>query len=142
MAVELILSTDKLQSGFRAKYNSSVNQIITGFTDNADGTVTAALFGGGTLTIDLTDSFFTKAQVTALLAALVPAPEVARVEFTGTSDADGELDLSAETTIPVDPFIMAYPTAGGMNQNCSFDPATSIIYGLSATTEYLIVFIG
>jgi hypothetical protein len=142
MGVELILSTDKLQSGFRAKYNSSVNQIITGFTDNDDGTATAALYGGSTLTIDFTDSFFTKAEVLALLAALVPVNPVERVEFTKTSDANGEVNLSAETTIPIAPFIMAYPTAGGMNLPVSFNPTTSIVYGLNPTTQYLIVFIG
>jgi hypothetical protein len=71
MAVELILSTDKLQSGFRAKYNASANEIITAVADNGDGTATLTKKSTGTFTLNLTTSFFTKAQVTALISALV-----------------------------------------------------------------------
>lgn len=70
MAVQLILSTDKLQSGFRSKYNLSVNEIITTAVDNGDGTVTFTKFGGGIITLDLTTSFFTITEVQALIAAL------------------------------------------------------------------------
>lgn len=82
MAVEYILSSDKLQSGFRAKYNLSVAQIITSFTDNGDGTVTANLFGGTTLTMDLTDSFYTKTEINALFSGISPSRSPVEYEYT------------------------------------------------------------
>ena len=141
MAVEYILATDKLQSGFRAKYNLSVAEIITGFTDNGDGTLTANLFGGGTLTIDLTDSFFTKAEITALFAEVQPPAALQRVEFNVTSDASGEIDLSAETTIPDFPMYIIYPNTGPP-QSGEYNPQTQIISFVNPTTDYLVVFIG
>lgn len=82
MAVSYILSTDKLQSGFRAKYNLSVAEIITLFTDNGDGTVTATQFDSTTLPIDLTVSFFTKAEIMALLADITPSVTKYEYEYT------------------------------------------------------------
>lgn len=82
MAVQYILSTDKLQSGFRAKYNESVAQIITGFTDNGDGTITAALFGGGQLIINATTSFFTKTEITSLFSDVAAAKQPVEYEYT------------------------------------------------------------
>jgi hypothetical protein len=84
MAIAYILSTDKLQSGFRAKYNLSVAEIITSFTDNGDGTVTAALFGGGTLTMDITSSFYTKSEINALIAGLTPSKSPVEYEYDET----------------------------------------------------------
>lgn len=84
MAVQTILSTDKLQSGFRAKYNLSVNEIITSFVDNGNGTVTANLFGGGTLTMTLTTSFYDKTQINALFAGVVPSKSPVEYEYDQT----------------------------------------------------------
>jgi hypothetical protein len=141
MAAEYILSTDKLQSGFRAKYNLSVAEIIISFVDNGDGTVTANLFGGGTLTMDLTTSFFTKAEVVSLINGIAP-PIIDRVEFTETADLTlGTIDLSAET-IPAFPVYKFYPTAGGVPQPGDYDPDTQIVSGLTPGVEYLCVFIG
>ena len=143
MAVQPILSTDKLQSGFRAKYNTTVNEIIISATDNGDGTAALNQYDATNIPLDLTTSFFTKAEITALLAALVPAvPPVTRVEFQKTGDINGLIDLSAETTIPEFPMFILYPTAGGEAQPASFDPVTLIISGVEYNVEYLIVFIG
>lgn len=81
MAVQYILSTDRLQSGFRAKYNLTAAEIITGFTDNGDGTISVAKFGGATFTIDATDSFFTKAEITALFADVAPSKSPIEYEY-------------------------------------------------------------
>lgn len=142
MAVQPILSTDKLQSGFRAKYNSSVNEIIISATDNGDGTAALNQYDSTNIQLDLTTSFFTKSEITALLAGLVPVSPVLRVEFQKTGDINGEIDLSLETTIPEFPMVILYPTAGGVAQPASFDPVTLIISGIEYNVEYLIVFIG
>ena len=93
--------------------------------------------------LNLTTSFFTKTEITALLAALVPAvPPVTRVEFQKTGNISGEIDLSAETTIPEFPVMVLYPVLGGIAQPANFDPVTLIISGVEYNVEYLIVFIG
>jgi len=81
MAAQYILSTDKLQSGFRAKYNLSVAEIITSFTDNGDGTITANLFGGGTLTINGTTSFYTKSEINQMFVDVVPTKSPVEYEY-------------------------------------------------------------
>ncbi len=68
-----ILSTDKLQSGFRAKFNQNVALLITDIVDNGDGTATVKLQGGTNFQINLGTSFYTKTQVQALVAGVTPA---------------------------------------------------------------------
>ena len=68
-----ILSTDKLQSGFRAKFNANVALLITDIVDNGNGTATVQLQGGTNFQIDLTTSFYTKTQVQNLINAVQPA---------------------------------------------------------------------
>ena len=98
MPLQLIQSTDKLQSGFRAKANSNTNLIITGFTDNGDGTVTVALYGGTSLTLTLTTSFYTKAQVLALIALITPT-DVAPISEIIVVAADGSLTINWQTDL-------------------------------------------
>jgi len=70
---QTIASTDKLQSGFRAKINADIALLITDITDNGDGTATVELQGGTNFQISLGTSFYTKLQVLALIAAVTPA---------------------------------------------------------------------
>jgi len=65
-----ILSTDKLQSGFRAKFNANVALLITDIVDNGDGTITVTLQGGTNFQVDLGTSFYTKAEVASLIGAV------------------------------------------------------------------------
>lgn len=104
MAVQLIQPTDKLQSGFRAKYNETANEVITGFTDNGDGTMDAEQFDSTSLPIDFTASFFTKQQVIDLLASYVPGRQPVEYEFT---EADLVLDAVAGS------YYLPYKTTGG-----------------------------
>lgn len=129
MAVQYILSTDKLQSGFRAKYNLSVAEIITGFLDNGDGTVTASKFGGGTFTIDFTTSFYTKTQINALLAGLVVG-----ILITDTSDASGNYDASGDG-LPEFPLYTIYDNTDTV-ATFFFNNATKIISGMPPLTDF------
>lgn len=70
---QTIGSTDKLQSGFRAKFNANVALLITDIIDNGNGTATVQLQGGTNFQIDLDVSFYTKAQVDALITAVQAA---------------------------------------------------------------------
>lgn len=104
MAVQLIQPTDKLQSGFRAKYNETANEIIIEFVDQGDGTARAIQFDATWLTLDLTGSFFTKQQVIDLLASYVPGRQPVEYEFT---EADLEEDVVAGS------WYLPYKTTGG-----------------------------
>ena len=70
---QTIQSTDKLQSGFRAKFNANVALLITDITDNGDGTATVELQGGTNFQIDLGISFYTKDEVVSLITAVQAA---------------------------------------------------------------------
>lgn len=83
MAIQNIVSSDKLQSGFRAKYNTSIDEIWVSGVDLGNGTLRVTKHNGDTYDIDLTTSFYTKAQtevvlddfmqqVTAMLGPLSP----------------------------------------------------------------------
>lgn len=87
MAVQLILPSDKLQSGFRAKYNSSANAIWITAEDNGDGTVTITKFDTSTIILDLTDSFFTKTEITDLLAAIASGAQKTEIEISAAEMA-------------------------------------------------------
>lgn len=129
MAVQYILSTDKLQSGFRAKYNTSVGEIITGFTDNGNGTVTATKFDGGIFTINFTTSFYTKSEISALLSGLVVG-----ILIDDISDIDGNYDASADG-LPEFPLFTIYDNAG-QTASFFFNNTTKIISGMPQLTAF------
>lgn len=103
MAVQPILSTDTLETGFRVKYNTSVNEIITSYqllTNNL-GAFTGVLrlikFGGGFINIDLSGIYYTQAQIGALISAVNSSPysgawsNVAPYAVNSVVDHDGNL---------------------------------------------------
>ncbi len=67
---QTIQPTDKLQSGFRAKFNANVALLVTDITDNGDGTATVELQGGTNFQIDLGTSFYTKDEVISLITSV------------------------------------------------------------------------
>jgi hypothetical protein len=75
MAIQKILGSDKLESGFRSKYNETVDEIWVNIQDNGDGTITVTKSNGTTFTRTLTSSFYTKQQVLDLLTGNNPATE-------------------------------------------------------------------
>lgn len=115
MSIQLILSTDKLQSGFRAKYNTSVNEIWVSLTDNNNGTVTIEKFSGGTIIASLTGSFFTKSEVTSLIAGLVPSRQPIEYAFNqddiledGAGSGNWYIEYKTETGEQVPDGVMPY----------------------------------
>lgn len=115
MSVQLIQPTDKLNSGFRAKYNETANEVITGFTDNGDGTATANQFGSGGLPLDLRGSYFTKQEVIDLLASYVPGRQPIEYEYTeadlveeGSGDGNFYLPYKRPDGSPVPDGVMPY----------------------------------
>ena len=129
MAVELILSTDKLQSGFRAKYNASANEIIVSVADGGSGIATLTKKSGGTFSLNLTTSFFTKAEVVALIGSIVTG-----ILITDVSDASGEYDASADG-LPEFPLVTIYD-ANGVTMPASFDNANKTIFGLNSSEAF------
>lgn len=89
MAVKKILSTDTLETGFRAKYNETIDEIITGYSfpatpPNAANGYTLRLLksGGGFIDINLQQFYYTKTQITQLLSGFINNP------YMGEWDAD------------------------------------------------------
>lgn len=75
MAVKQILPTDTLETGFRAKYNETVNEIITDYTFSVDGfTLRLKKFGGGFIDINLQQYYYTKQQLNTVLSGLTGSP--------------------------------------------------------------------
>jgi hypothetical protein len=81
MALQKIISTDKLNSGWREKFNNNVDEVPISFTDNEDGTGDFNKSGGGKIEVDLTGSFYTKSQ----LGLLPFSGDIASGQFTGNS---------------------------------------------------------
>lgn len=111
MAVQPILSTDTLETGFRQKYNTTVNEIITGYqllTDNLGAytnTLRLIKFDGGFINIDLSVIYYTQAQIGALISGINSSPySGAWANPSGTGYAvnavvDYEGDLWRSTTL-------------------------------------------
>jgi hypothetical protein len=78
--IELILGTDTLETGFRAKANNNFNEQIVGYQllTNNTGAYTGILrlikFNGGFINVDLSLIYYTQAQIGAIVAALSSSP--------------------------------------------------------------------
>lgn len=73
--VQLILSTDTLETGFRLKANSSFNSIIVSATPVvASGLFTGVIrlntFGGGFINLDLSSLYYTQTQISTLIGEI------------------------------------------------------------------------
>lgn len=81
MAIQLIQSTDTLETGFRVKANNNFNEIIENITKDVNnnqpvnnGKYRFVKNGGGFLLFDLTDQFYTKTEVAQLLSNISSSP--------------------------------------------------------------------
>jgi len=75
MAVELILSTDTLETGFRHKANDSFGAIIVSATPVVvsgvfTGIIRLNCFDGSFISLDLTSLYYTQTQITQLLTGI------------------------------------------------------------------------
>lgn len=88
MAIQKILGTDKLRSGFRVKYNETVDEIISdnGSVDS-NGVLSFPTFGGGSRTANLADRFYTIAQINQILSGVL---------FGATTTTAGLVELATE----------------------------------------------
>lgn len=133
MAVKKILSTDTLETGFRAKYNETVDEIITGYEFPAavglqpDGyTLRLKKFGGGYIDINLQQFYYTKQQVTDLLNN---AGGKFQVDKLGSNIVDGAIDVLA-SSIPVGKDLLAvYVNDQPPNSAIFYNPTTNSVYG-------------
>lgn len=119
MAVRVINGTDTLESGFRAKYNETIQQIVT--SGSIDGSLKIVLtkYGGETIEIDLSGLIYSKAQVDTIAGVEIATEEtlgvgqIATVEEVmegdegqawvtpSTLEAKLSAQKTAKTTIPV-----------------------------------------
>lgn len=73
MAIQKINSSDRIQSGFRAKYNATVDEIWTSVVDQGDGTLKITKFSGATVVVSLASSFYTKSELQSVIAGVSQA---------------------------------------------------------------------
>lgn len=141
--LQTILPTDKLQSGFRAKFNANVALLITDIIDNGDGTATVELQGGTNFVVDFSISFYTKAQVQALITAVQAAVWGAITgDVTQQTDVIGNLGVIT----PIDDLLFSvnFAVDAADNDNPFFGTAASgyasfSIPGTSGTGWQLLV---
>lgn len=74
MAISKILPGDTLGSGFRVKYNDTVDKLITGGSLLSNLTLRLNLFDGNSLNVALSNFIYSKAQVNALIASPLQPP--------------------------------------------------------------------
>lgn len=80
-----IQPTDKLQSGFRAKFNLNVDNLIIDGSIGDDGVLTLQTQGGvDTVQVDLSDVLATQDYVNAAISALNPS--TTKIEIDKTQD--------------------------------------------------------
>lgn len=75
MAISKILPTDRLQSGFRTRYNATVDEIWVSISDKGNGSFEITKFNGQKISFNLQESFYTKAEIADLLSGNDPASE-------------------------------------------------------------------
>lgn len=110
MAVQTILSSDKLQSGFRSKYNTSVNEIIVSAADQGGGIVRFTKHSGAYFDVNLGTSYYTKAAIDTLIAGFgSPASESAPGIIEIATDA--EALAGSSDVLAITPFSLAYVLA-------------------------------
>jgi hypothetical protein len=111
MAIQLIESTDTLETGFRVKANANFNEIIESVTQvkisgNPTGTYRLNKNGGGFIDLVLTDQFYTISQISTLLSGISASPYSGAWDNTKTPyvppavvDHDGKLWRANTSTI-------------------------------------------
>jgi len=104
MAVRQIEPTDTLETGFRAKYNETIREIITAGEITADGKLRLKKFdNSGTIDIPLLGLFYTQQQIDQMFSAGLGVPnasEIARgiIEIATQEEMDlGDDDTRAAT---------------------------------------------
>ena len=133
MSVQLIVSTDKLQSGFRAKYNDTANEIWISAADNGSGSLVFTKFNTTAVTVPLTSSFFTKAEIIAMFATITEG-----ILVTDIADGSGQYDATGDG-IPQYPNVTIY----GADDNTSsafYNNGTQFITGLSPGEAFNAIF--
>src|ERR1035437_2454796 len=99
MAITLILPTDTLEAGFRVKANNNFGEEIVGYQllkDNNGaytGVIRLIKFSGGFISVDLSNTYYTKAQIGSLLAAINSSPysgawDVTKIPYASKSITD------------------------------------------------------
>lgn len=94
MAIQPIGGADKLNSGFRVKYNETIGSIIVSGIDTGIGTVRLYKYDGSFITVNLTASFFTQEQIN-LLFVQSGLPDKVLTPITITVNLDNTITFAA-----------------------------------------------
>ncbi|WP_293916521.1 MULTISPECIES: hypothetical protein [unclassified Sphingobacterium] len=75
MAIQKINSSDKLQTGFRSKYNATVDELWVSAVDLGNGLIEITRFNNTKFQFQLTTSFYTKQELQSIVSGVSPSTE-------------------------------------------------------------------
>ena len=75
MAIQKIQPSDKLNSGFRSKYNATVDELWVSISDLGGGVIRISKFNGGSVDVPRNTSFYTKEDLRDIVSGVGPATE-------------------------------------------------------------------
>ena len=113
MAVREILGTDTLESGFRAKYNESVREIIASGGIDGSLKITLVKHSGGIIEIDLSELIYSKSQVDGIAGVGLATEEDNGITRIATEEEveEGDEDFAYVTPYKLSEKLRAQKTA-------------------------------
>jgi hypothetical protein len=112
MAIREILLSDKLESGFRVKYNETILEIIIAGYDNGNGELVLQKDSGAVIVIDLKDSFYLASEVDTAIGNAINALYRANDTVAATGTLNQRIDYSSALAAAVRPDIKDYAGLG------------------------------
>lgn len=94
MSIRKIIPSDKLESGFRSKYNETADEIITSANIDPSGKLQLVKYNNGKIEIDLTGQFYTEVEINQMLSDITALIGGKPFDYTGANlNANGEIIL-------------------------------------------------
>jgi hypothetical protein len=112
MAIREILLSDTLESGFRVKYNETIQEIIIAGYDNGSGSLVLQKDSGAEIVIDLKDSFYLASEVDTLVGNAINALYRANDTVAATGTMNQRIDYSSPLAASVRPDIKDWAGLG------------------------------
>lgn len=119
MAIQKINSSDKLQTGFRSKYNATVDELWVSAVDIGNGLIEITRFNNTKFTVQLTTSFYTKQELQNIISGVGPATEqTAGIIRIATEDEAAE---GTNSSTAITPYTLALILASSTIQKNRLD---------------------
>jgi hypothetical protein len=142
MAIQKILATDRIESGFRTKYNQTVDEIWVNILDLGNGSIRITKVDGTSINVSLTSSFYTKSQIQNLLTGNLPATETTAgiVELATLTETNEGNDDGRVITPFKAKFSTLFPLKGNWSSTFGEDPGDPLSGGYD--TGMIVIYSG